>query len=349
MAKYMRCAGVLLAAAMLVAPVVAQAQQSRTIEVPAGTKWRHAGTGMIVPQSLAGLPRTGITDSTADETDIFLQFGDPETTSLTVYLFRPTLADVPVWFDRVEPQILGRDVYGKATPNSDPVAFAPPGGAAAGALRRVYIPSKRPYTATGAAMLPLGEWLVAARLSSTTLDPAALDARLLEAVTGLGWPAPAADAKPVPAAPIQPCATPLGFSKKAKLKKPDMSTSLLGALVAMAAQDPGIKKTPVEGPTGFCREGAPALESATYRALNGSEGYTIAMGDAGRTISVYREVKLDKGEPGYAVALNDLSVTYVFPSFDKLPAPDKVIEMIRKTAPISSNARGSKALNINLK
>ncbi|WBY06662.1 hypothetical protein PIB19_14045 [Sphingomonas sp. 7/4-4] len=197
------------------------------------------------PAIAGGTSRTGITDSTADETDIFLQFGDPETTSLTVYLFRPTLADVPVWFDRVEPQILGRDVYGKATPNSDPVAFAPPGGGTtAGALRRVYVPGKRPYTATGAAMLPLGEWLVAARLSSTTLDPAALDARLLEAVTGLGWPAPAADAKPVPAAaPIQPCATPLGFSKKAKLKKPDMSTSLLGALVAMAAQDPGIKKT----------------------------------------------------------------------------------------------------------
>lgn len=347
MTMFTRCAGLMLAIAALGAPLAAQAQQTRTIEVPANKKWQHAATGIIVPTNLLGMPRTGITDSTADESDIFLQFGDPDTTSLTLYLFRPGIADPSIWFDRIEPQILGREVYGKPVPTGAVITFAPPGGTTTSALRRVYLPGKGPYTATGAAMVPLADWLVAARLSSTTLDPAALDAKLLEALAGLGWPKPGTAAEPT-ATPIQPCATPLAFAKKAKLKKPDMTMSLMGAMLAGMAEDPEVEKTPVEGPKGHCREGLAGLESATYRALNGGEGYTIAMGDAGRTISVYRAFSFEEKDPGFTVTLNDLSATYVYPSFDKLPAPEKVIEMVRKTRPISSSKRGSKDLTIHV-
>jgi hypothetical protein len=348
MARRTRFAGLALATAMIAAPAVAEAQQVRKIEVPVTSKWQHAATGLIVPRSLVGLPRTEITDSTTDESDIFLQFGDPDTTSLTIYLFRPTIADVPIWFDRVETQILGRGVYGNTAPNGDAIAFAPPRGTTAAALRRVYIPGKGPYTATGAAMLPFGDWLVAARFSSTTLDAAALDAMLVQALNGLIWPA-AAEARPAPvAAPVRPCATALAFSKKAKLKKPDMTTSLLGAMLAGMARDPKLEKTPAEGPTGFCREGTPSQEAAAYRTLSGGTGYLIALGDAGRTINVNPEFSLDKGKPGYAVIFNDLSISYVFPSFDQLPAPDKVMAMVGKTRPISSSRRGSKTLNINV-
>ncbi|NIJ21763.1 hypothetical protein FHS95_003474 [Sphingomonas naasensis] len=342
-----RIAAALLAGALSVAPLAAQAQ-STTIQVPAAKKWKHVGTGVIVPQALAGLPRTGITDSTAGEFDVSIQFGNPESTQLTIYLFRPALASVPVWFDRAETQILDRDIFGHAAPVSDPIAFAPPGTTTASALRRVYVPEKRTFTATGAAMVPLGEWLVAARLSSTSLDPAALDAKLLEALAALGWPAPVAGAAPdAIAAPIQPCTTPAGFSAKAKVKKPDMGAALLGALLANAADDPDIKKTPVEGPQGLCREGKPGAETATYRTLGDGKGYVIALGDAGRTISVYPEFVLDKGEPGYAVTFNDLATSYVYPSFDRLPEPGKAFEMVRKSRPISSSTRGSKALTIH--
>lgn len=348
MAIYIRCAAALLAAMTLAVPMVAQAQQPTAIEVPAVKKWKHAGTGVIVPQALAGLPRTRITDSTAGEFDMSIQFGDPEATQLTIYLFRPALASVPVWFDRAETQILDRDIFGHAAPVGDPIAFVPPGATAASALRRIYVPEKRPFIATGAAMVPLGEWLVAARLSSTSLDPVALDAKLLEALGGLGWPAPVAGASPDPiASPIQPCTTPAGFSGKAKVKKPDMTAALLGALVVSAANDPEVRKTPVEGPQGFCREGKPRTELATYRTLADSKGYVIALGDAGRTISVYPELALDKGSPGYAVSFNDLATGYVYPGFDRLPEPDKVFEMVRKTRPISSSTRGSKTLTIN--
>lgn len=340
----------LLTVAAVATPVSVRAQQSRTIEVPASKKWQHAETGIVVPQALAGLPRGAIADSGAGELDVSVQFGSPETTQLTLYVFRPALADVPVWFDRVETQILGRDVYGKATPGGDPVAFAPPRATEASALRRVYAPGKRPYTATGAAMLPLGEWLVAIRLSSTTLDPAALDAKLLETIDGLGWPMPAAGATPSSAAvPVQPCATALSFSNKAKLKKPDMTMALLGAALVGVAQDPKTEKIPIEGPRGLCREGASEMAHGTYRWLSGGTGYVIALGDAGRTISVDPEFPLEGGRPGYAVTLNDLSETYVFPAFDRLPAPAKVVEMVRKTNPVSSMSRGGKNMTINMR
>lgn len=341
-----RIAAALLAGALATGPLAAYAQT--TIQVPAAKKWKHAGTGVIVPQALAGLPRTGITDSTTGEFDVMVQFGSAESTQLTIYLFRPALASVPVWFDRVETQILDRDIFGHATPVSDPIAFAPPGATTASALRRVYVPEKRAFTATGAAMVPLGDWLVAARLSSTSLDPAALDARLVAALAGLGWPTPASGAAPdAIASPVQPCTTPAGFSNKAKVKKPDMGAALLGALLVSAADDPEIKKTPVEGLQGFCREGKPSAEIATYRALGDGKGYVIALGDAGRTISVYPEFVLDKGEPGYAVTFNDLATSYVYPSFDRLPEPGKAFEMVRKSRPISSSTRGSKALTIH--
>ena len=131
MLKHVRFA-VLVAAASIAAPLAAEAQQMRTIDVPPTKRWQHAATGLVVPQSLIGLTRTTITDSTADESDIFLQFVDPAKTALSVYLFRPALADLPVWFDRVETQILERrDVYGEARPNGETLAFPPPGGTTA--------------------------------------------------------------------------------------------------------------------------------------------------------------------------------------------------------------------------
>lgn len=345
-----RFAAILLAGMLSAAPMLAHAQQSRTIAVPTSKKWQHAETGLIVPQSLAGLPRTAIADSGANELDVSVQFGDPQTTHLTLYIFRPALASVPVWLDRVEAQIVNREAFGKATPGGETIAFTPPHAAAASALRRVYVPGKPPFTATGAAMLPLGEWLVAARLSSTSLDPAALDAQLVEVFGGLGWPMPAAGATPAPAAaPIQPCAQPLAFAKKAKAKKPDMGSALIGAMLAGMADDPEVEKTVIAGPQSFCREGAATPEAAAYRLIgsDGADRYVIALGDAGRTISVAPEFALDEDSSGFAVTLHELDASYVYPAFDKLPAPDKVIALVRKTAPISSNRRGEKTLTIN--
>ncbi|MBC9034934.1 hypothetical protein IAG41_21290 [Sphingomonas sp. JC676] len=347
----LRSAILAVAAAMLMTPGISAAQQMRTIEVPASKKWQHAATGLIVPQALGGMARTGIGDTGNQELDVVVQFRDEDDTRGTLYLFRPALMNVPVWFDRVETQIFGSDAMGDPTPTAATLAFAPPHSSTAGALRRVYKPSKPPFSATGAAILPLGEWLVVLRLSSPTLDPAALDAKLSEAIAGLGWPTPRAGSVEAPASvPIEACASPLAFANKAKAKKPDTSMALLGAIMANMAQDPEIQeKAAKSGPVSFCREGNGERQLGAYRALPLSgDAYVIAIADAGRTIDVSPEIPLDGKRAGYSVTLNDLATSLVYPSFDKLPAPAKVFDMISKTGPISSTTRNGKDTNITI-
>lgn len=325
----------------------------RTLAVPADKKWQHAATSLIVPTSLAGLPRTEITDSGEAELDISLQFGSTDTTAATIFLFRPALMSVPIWFDRVETQVLRRDTFGQATAIDTPSGFAVPGGTATSALRRVYRPAHPPFSATGVAVLPLGEWLVVVRLSSRELSTAALDARLSAAVAELGWPARKPGEAEAPAAvPVQPCATSLRYDAKAKMKKPDMAQGLIGATLAMMASkapDPAAKEEESQ-PATFCRDGEPTIELGVYRSTPGDEqAYTIAIADAGNTVSVYPDLFSDAKKPGFAVTLNMLDRSYVFPPFDRLPEPARVLQALNKTQPISSAERGGNTINIQAK
>lgn len=341
-------AGFALLASAAGFPAIAHAQKS-VLEVPATKKWQHAQTGLIVPQASAGLPRTEISDAGQGELDIAVQFGDIEKTQATLYLFRPALMSVPVWFDRVEAQVLHREAYGSAAPIDAPAAFAPPHGTTAAALRRIYKPSKPPFAATAVTVLPLGNWLVVLRISSTEQAPAQLDATLSALIAGLGWPAAAANAAQAPAAiPIQGCPTPLAYNKKAKMQKPDMAAGLMGAMLAMIASKPpkdGEKKD--AAPVTFCRDGEGSSEMGVYRALPADDfAYTIAIADAGRTVSVYPDLMSDAKNPGYAVTLNTLDRAYVFPTFDRLPEPAKVLEALSKTRPISSAGRNGNEISI---
>ena len=337
----------LLATGALPASVHAQ---TSTLDVPASKKWKHAQTGLIVPQAPGGLPRTEITSEGQGELDIAVQFGDSKKTQATLYLFRPSLMSVPVWFDRVETQILLRSAYGNAVAADTPSGFAVPGGTATAALRRIYKPSNPPYSATGAAVLPLGDWLVVVRISSIDQAPAQLDATMSALIAGLGWPAMSAKTQHAPAAvPIQPCATPLRYDGKAKMKKPDMAAGLLGATLAMMASKRPETEEKAEdaSPATFCRDGEPTKELGVYRHVPGdTQDYVIALSDAGRTISVYPDLFSDAKKPGYAVTLNTLDQSFVYPAFDRLPEPAKVLQAIDKTAPISSTARDSQTINI---
>lgn len=342
-----------LFAALMTVPAIAYAQQAR-LEVPATKKWQHADTGLILPPVLGGLPRTEITTQGKGELDVAVQLGDVDKTQATLYLFRPALMSVPVWFDRVETQILQRDAYGAAVPTDSPSGFAVPHGTATSALRRIYKPSKPPYNATGVAVLPLGEWLIVVRISSVEQAPAQLDATLSALIADLGWPPAAGNVPEAPAAvPVQPCAAPLAYDAKAKMQKPDMQSGLIGSLLAMAASNKDTtNKAETDEPTPlFCREGAPRQQLAVYRAEPLTpDSYVIAIADAGRTVWVHRELQLDdKKNPGFGVTLNLLDRAYVFPTFDRLPDPDKVMQALAKTQPVSSVERGGKTINLQVK
>ena len=328
-----------LAPLSIATPVMAQ----RNLNVPATAGWKHAETGVILRASLAGLPRTAIADNSDAELDVFAQFGAPEATAITVYIFRPALESAPIWFDRVETQILTRDIYGGATPQGMPIAFARPKSRTPSALRRAYVPGRGAYKSTAAAVIPIGEWLVAIRISSHDLDAALLDARLSDAIAGIGWPDGAAES---PAAvPIAPCPAPLAYAKRAKLKKPDMGDALIGSVLASMASDPTAEKVET-GPITWCREGTATSEFGTYRANAATTSYVMAIGDAGTTLSVGGGFPLGK-DPGYMLTLGLLDRTLVYPSFNGLPRPEAAYQAVKTSQPISSTSRGSTDINIH--
>lgn len=333
----------LVVAGLMAAAVVLPAQaQKRQIEAPADASWKHAQTGITLPSSVLGIARDSIGDNSSSEIDVFASYGERQATIVTLYVFRPALASVPMWFDRSETQILMRDVYGNATPATPTAAFAPPGSKATSALRRIYLPGKGEYKSTGLAIMPVGEWLVAVRISSQEFDATTLDAKLDELIRTLGWPSGVTDAGA--AVPIAACATPLTYPKRAKLKPPSVMDALLGATLATIKPTDEDKAKAV--PVTWCREGAAKQEYGVYRAVGNDTGYTIAMGDGGRVINVFPGLALDSNNPGYQLSLGLLDQTLVYPSFDKLPTPDVAIDAVMKNHPVSSAARGGKNITI---
>ncbi|WP_174285694.1 hypothetical protein [Sphingomonas bacterium] len=346
----MRVAIVVLALLALAAPAAAQ---RRDLPVPLGKGWQHADSGVILTATLAGLPRTTLTDNGTAERDIAAEFASPDrATVATIHIFRPALMSVPIWFDRAQTAIALRDIYGGATPVAPlPTPFAHPGAAVASGLRQVYVPGRGKYKSTTLAVSPVGAWLVAVRLSATTLDPAAADAKLSALIAAIRWPT-TGDSVPV-AKPVGECADGLTYHKAAA-RKPDMMQALLGGAVAAGMEkDHPADATPVE----YCRDPVPpTVDYAVYRAMGTSDGYTLAIADSGRIASVYKGLTLP-GQPstgGYAVTYADLDGSIAtFPSFDQLPQPQQVLDLVlgghQPIARTATGAGGKTGMTIGLR
>lgn len=340
-----------LALALAAGAAIPAAAQMRKLDVPAKNGWQHAQTKLILRSTLAGLHRTDISDNGTQELDVSAQFEDATgDTFATVFLFRPAMQSVPVWFDRSETQILLRDLYGSPVPVAPPLAFAAPKAKAASSLRRAYVPGK---TLKGSvlALVPMGDWLVALRLSSKTLANDQLDPKMSELIAAIGWPDGVKES-PV-AVPVAACPAPLPYAKKAKLRKPDMSDAILGSALLSVVADKE-KEVDAKGDTQpaatFCRDLPGKSEYGVYRTLDSTNSYTMALGDAGRTVSIFPSFSaaLAGGKPGFSFTVGLLDSSDVYPDFDKLPPPDQVWETLGKVRPISSSSHDSKNITISM-
>jgi hypothetical protein len=309
-----------------------------TRKLPVGDTqgWQHAQTGLILMSDIAGLHRTELADFGDSELDILAQYDDPSRdTEASLYLFHPALQSVPMWFDRAVTTLGNHDIYGGVTAVAPPHAFARPGAAVADSLRETFVPAKSELKATALAVIPIGDWLLAIRLSGKTLEPAALDTLLTKIVAGLRFAGPVA-ASPA-AVPVAACTSAISF-KHAKLKKPDMTDALLGATLAtMTSADAEKSGETVSPPLVWCRDSIAGNTYAVYRQDDGTPAYVMALGDAGRTIGVSGSIAglLDK-KPGFSVTFNDLDKSLIYPSYDALPEPAQVFDMVQHEKPISS-------------
>lgn len=330
-------------------PVAAQNQTA--INVPANAGWKHAGSGVILRSKIAGAVRGKIVDSSASELDVMVQYDEGGATPVTLYIFRPSLMSVPMWFDRSETQILLRsDVYGAVKPATAIRAFAAPHAGAPSALQRIYVPGKTEFKSTALAVIPLGEWLVVVRVSSSELGPVELDVGLSEIIAGIGWPEKIPDS---PAAvPVAACTDVLPYAKKAKGPE--------------ARHDSGVdRRSNIRGGRrqGSQRKGSGAGGETHAAALvprrharrriwrlsreGERNAYVLAAGDAGITTSVGPAMPLGD-DPGYTLSLGMLDRNLVFPNFDKLPSPATAFDAINTLRPVSSVTHGSKDMTIGM-
>lgn len=304
---------------------------ARDLGVPADKGWKHAETGLILMPQLAGLSRTALTDATQSEHDVTAQFDAPDKgVFATIYLFHPAIADVGLWFDRSRTALESRDMFRHAAPaTADPIGFGAGSSSSASSLRQAYGALGGPYRSTALAVIPVGEWIISIRMSARELTADQLDARLQQVIGAVRWPSPAGTPA-VAAAPVKACATPLAFTKAKQIKSKgaDMLMSLLGSgIAARKTSDGTAAATP--RPI-WCREGQGRVEYGVYRSGGRTDGYVLALYDAGRVVSVYPSLmgQIDKSGT-YAVSLEDIDGSVsTFPSFTALPTPQQVWNLI---------------------
>ncbi|MDY0958473.1 hypothetical protein SOM26_07225 [Sphingomonas sp. CFBP8993] len=342
--------------AAMVALTATTGVSARDLEVPANKGWMHAETKLIVRPSVAGLTRTAITDATTNEHDVAIKLESADKSVFaTLFLFHPSVPSVPLWFDRSRTAIEERKNFDKGAPASaDPIAFAPLGTGPTVGLRQSWSLLSSPYRSTSLAVMPMGDWMLVVRLTAEKLTAAMLDGKMDEIIATLKPGIATTAAYPGPAVPIQPCATQTDFAHmpKAKLEKPGgadfMSNLLMSAVMANHKPD---AKTEIEKPAAhLCRDGAGDTKYGVYR-WDGpdSNGYTMALYDAGRTISVYPGImsQIEKRKTmSYSVVLRHVDDSAdSYPSFEGLPRPQQVFDLIAKGAPSAKSQGNNVSIN----
>ncbi len=359
----------ILAAALTV--TVAEVVSARTppdLPVDQGKSYRHELSGLVIPATLGGLPRTSARAFAPDHLDEAFNFATPDVgEDITVFVFRNVSGSVPVWFDRVTSAIEHREVYGDTTIAAPATAFTPPGQRTASGLIEVWRPGKGRYRSTGMAFMPLGpQWYVELRYSSATVTPAAMDARLREVIGAIGWPG-RIESQPA-ATPVTDCTTPLALTGRASAIAAGQQSSaniLLGAMVASMAGKHSAKD-PRQPPRAWCRDtgsyGLPA-QHGVYRPIGTSDQYLLAFNDAGRGIwvapntlalTVNGEAAAKSGATGgapaltWSIAVDDIAQTIGFADRDRLPPPDQAAAIVRSEPYASKTSTWGDKRNVTI-
>ena len=347
----MRILPLILAAASALASTVAAAQPT-SIAHEADKPWLHAPTGLSFPAEVGGLQRTGVRRFSAPDVDVAAIYGNAdESEAITLYLYRNTSGDVPVWFDRARVAILARrQLYGEITPTGVR-AFVPHGQDRASGLMESYR-TTGPYSSTMLAVLPVKGFYAKVRASSASKDSAALEVLVREILDGIAW---TSDRQHALAAAVADCPAPLPTGKPAKQiaasREDRMMSAILGGLVAQVPANP--KAEPAAPPPTFCREPGPAqMTMGIYRPNASTERYTIAVGDAGQAVVVGRnelaEIAAKSRQPRYSVSVVRLHETASFADFSALPSPEQVIQMVGSSRPTSVATTWGQQRTINI-
>lgn len=340
-----------LIAAMLIAAAAPAFAQTKPVELrqDANKPFKHANSGITLPATLIGLPRATGSEYVKPQLDVaFRYFPADNAEEVSVYIYRVTSGSPSLWFDVSRNSIEQRQSFGRKTRYDLPVAFTPPGQATASALKAAWTLSNGPLRSTALAIVPVGEWLVKVRYSSTTLEAASLVRRLDEVIAAIGWPGkiPAAPA----AAGIEDCTSPLALNGASKPVAADGAALLLDAMTAAVERGKAAKgeaeKTP---PVAWCRDRKVEAPAATYRPMGSDNSYLLAWTDSGQAVWARPSLGalLGDGKASWAVSIVLAGQTINYGGRDRLPPPGE-IESILKGNPASRvTTWGTSQINID--
>lgn len=305
--------------------------------------WSHDRSGLTLLGTLAGFERTGSKQYDEDGYNIGVNFRDNATGSWAdLFIYRASPASVAVWGDRAASGMFANPMLGDVDVAAVRVArFTPPNGAGADSGLRIVSPVKGDLSASGLAIYLHDGWLVKLRMSSRTLDAAALEARMSEFVSGLNLPAAARPA--VPFLEIADCAAPLKQGKKAKMSKLDMmSTIMLGGTLGVV-HGKKLEEAEAAAASGapdavWCRDPASQPQYGIYRRSGADDSYLIGLGDTGTSLSVgsYDLGPLLKPSRGFLVTQSDGVTEQVYPPFDRMPSPGQALALPGNVGPVFS-------------
>lgn len=327
------CAALILAAAAL--PAAAQsASDIHKMPLKPGKGFEHKSSKVELPPTLDGLRLGNLDEFGEGQVDIAARYGvDGVPELLTVYIFRQASGGLPVWFDRAIHSINASGAFGTPTRLPGGGAFVPPGQTEAAGLIATFSSAKPPFQSTGVAIVPLGDWLIKIRYSSASIAPDQMDARIRTILGALHWPGkvPAASA----VAEVQPCAAPLRFSGTAQPVKVD-GANTLGAALMSVQLDPRPGDVPKPNPV-WCKDAMQLPYGALFRGDNETDGYLIALSDAGLAVRVQPNAaniiasEIDKdAKPNWSVQLIELARTTNYVPRDRMPLPDDAARVINE-------------------
>jgi hypothetical protein len=296
----------------------------------------------------------------ADDLDVGLSYtvGDA-VESLTFYIFRKTNGAVPVWFAQAQWGIENRDTFGHPAIAAAAHAFVPPGQSTPSGLKAIYEPKGGPYRSTGVAMLQVGDWYVKIRASSQTRSPADLSQWMDAALAEVDWPRKMAPAPE--AVPVIDCPTPLAFPVAAKDAPKNGGADLMSGLLNMATAQGKAKTTPESAAAlaavRWCRDPDIGGNAAVYRQNADKENYLLAVGDNGNGIWVGPDpgaeliAMTEKDKPAelrFAITAVTATQNISFVAQDRLPSPQRVIEVVHANRRVTTVPTWGKSRSISV-
>jgi hypothetical protein len=335
------------------------------IKVKSGKPYVHKHSGLSVPENLGGMKRSGTKAYFANELDVGIQYEVADASeAITIYIFRNTSGNIPLWFDRAREQIEKRPNFGKVTAISEPVAFVVAGQENASAMRVTYALSGASYKSSGLALIPVGEFYVKVRVSSSTRTAEDLDGLLSKVISDIKWPS-TTTAHPTVAA-IKPCENALSFEGTPNRVAQKGANTLFAGLMNSAATAANKDDKTQQTPALFCRDAYNIFPSGVYRRDNATDGYVLALADSGRAIDVGPDTieALLKEEPKGDGKNNDdtkdtaksYSINFQIPdqvmtygARDRLPSPEQLIQIVQSEAPtVTASTWGKNRGNIQI-